>query len=349
MTKTEIRQTDEGVIHTITSPSGIQYISQIDYKGQTLLALEVYDASGSFDLEYILFRDDLQTEHIKHAGEQYPTLIKDPHGEIFVSLEKETNGKRQAFISKLFQENGTGHGSIVKPFGEGHLGFIGNTGYYLTFFRLQRVDFEDGKITVHRNKIYKTYTKGILKGSYIHTLREEKEGVVIHEQLDRDCKAIFSRTFQVPEFEYLAILDLAIDGPSRLLAFRAGAKDVEIWTIDTYGNVEVQILFSLESEIGSLFDPVPLYSGAVLVYFTSENQNGWFLVKEGLLIECFVEKDTGYESLLDDRFIGLGSDDWILAGASATTGSGYSLTFYPSIEKFEPAVDKIILLTRSHR
>ncbi len=348
MTRIETRQTDEGIIHVITSRYGLQYISQIDYKGQTLLALEVYDASGSFDPEYILFKDDQQTEHIKHAGEQYPLLIKDPQDEVLVSIEKETNGKRQAFISKLFKENETEGGSIVRPFGEGLLGFIGNTGYYLPYRNLQRVDFEDGKITVHRNKVYKTFAKGVLNNNYIHILREDADKMLIHEQLDRDCKAIFSRTFQVPEFEYLDILNLAIDQPSRLLALRPETKDVELWTIDVYGNLDLQILFSLESEIHYLFDAILLYSGAMLFRFTSEDQNGWFILKEGKLVECFVEKDTGYQSLLDDRFISLGRDEWVLAGGNATTGNGYSLAFYPSIEKFESAVDKIVLLTRAH-
>jgi|GEM_PF-3191027 len=348
MTKIEIAHTAEGVIHTITWPSGLAYSSQTDYRGQTLLALEVYNASGDFDIEYVLFKDNQQTDHIKHPGEQYPTFIKDPRGEVLVSIEKETNGKRQALISKLFQENGTTNGSITKNFGACFLGFIGHTGYYLPGRNLQRVDFEEGKITVHRNKIYKTYTMGSLNNNYIHLLREETNGVLIHEQLDRDCKPIFSRTFEVPEFEYFWILDLAIDHPSRILAFRPVTTDMEIWTIDVYGNVDTQILFSLKSEIYNLFDAVPLYSGALLFRFTSEDQNGWFILKDGTLVECFVEKGTGYQSLLDSRFIHLGKGEWVLGGANATTGNGYSLAFYPSVEKFESAVDKVIVLTREH-
>jgi hypothetical protein len=348
MTKIEARQTGEGIIQTITSPDGLQYISQTDYRGQSLLALEVYDATGDFDVEYILFKNDLQTEHIKHAGQQHPSFIKDPRGDIFVSIEYQTGGKGQELVSRLFPKNEMGNGSVVKSFGDGLLGFIGNTGYYLSRCKLKRVDFEDGKITVHRNKAYKTFTKGALNKNYIHTLCEYPERVLIHEQLDRDCKAIFSREIEVPGFDYFEVLNLAIDSTSRIVAFRPESKDVEIWTIDEYGNLGVQILFSVESEIYTLFPPVSLHSGAVLFHFIAEDQYGWFLVKDGALLECFLERSGGYQSLLDDRFIRLGPEEWVLAGANATTGNGYSLTFYPAIEKFESAVDKIILLNRAH-
>lgn len=336
------------MIHVISSPYGIQYISQIDYRGQTLLAVEVFDASGSFDLEYVLFKDDQQTDHLKYSGEEYPVFIKDPQGDILVALEKETDGKKQALVSKLFPQNSAAKGFITKPFGEGLLGFMGNAGYYLSRGKLKRVDFEDGKITVHRNKAYKTFTKGALYKNYIHTLREYPERVLIHEQLDRDCKAIFSREIEVPAFDYFEVLNLAIDSISRIVALRPESKDVEIWTIDEYGNLEVQILFSLESEIYTLFPRVSLHSGAVLFHFISEDQNGWFVIKDSTLLECFVEKSGGYQSLSDDRFIRLGPEEWVLAGANATTGNGYSLAFYPAIEKFESAVDKILLLNRAH-
>lgn len=348
MTNVAVSSINDGVIYTITSPKGLAYSAQIDYRGQSLLALEVYNASGDFDIEYVLCKDNGQTDHIKHAGEAYPVFIKDPQGEIFVALEKETDGKKQILVSKLFPQNSAAKGFITKPFGEGLLGFMGNTGYYLSRGKLKRVDFEDGRITVHRNKMYKTFTKGALYKNYIHTLREYPEQVLIHEQLDRDCKAIFSREIEVPAFDYFEILNLAIDSTSRIVALRPESKDVEIWTIDEYGNLEVQILFSLESVIYTLFSPVSLYSGAMLFRFISEDQNGWFVIKDSTLLEFFVEKSGGYQSLLDDRFIRLGPEEWVLEGANATTGNGYSLAFSPAIEKFESAVDKIILLNRAH-
>lgn len=348
MTTVAVSSINDGVIYTITSPNGLAYSSQIDYRGQSLLSLEVYNASGNFDIEYVLCKDNGQTDHIKHPGEAYPVFIKDPQGNILVTLEKETDGKRQTFVSKLFPQNDAVKGSITKPFGEGLLGFIGNTGYYLFRSKLKRVDFEDGKITVHRNKTYKTFAKGALNKNYIHTLHEYPERVLIHEQLDRDCKAIFSREIEVPEFDYFEVLNLAIDSTSRIVALRPESKDVEIWTIDEYCNLEGQVLFSLENEIYTLFPPVFLYSGAVLFHFVAEDQNGWFVTRDGALLECFVEKSGGYQSLLDDSFIRLGPEEWVLGGANATTGNGYSLTFYPAIEKFESAVDKVILLSRAH-
>lgn len=348
MTNVAVSSINDGVIYTITSPNGLAYSTQIDYRGQSLLALEVYNASGDFDIEYVLCKHDGQTDHIKYSGEEYPVFIKDPQGDILVALEKETDGKKQTLVSKLFPQNNAAKGVITKPFGEGLLGFMGNTGYYLSYRHLKRVDFENGDITVHRNKVYKTFTKGVLKGNYIHLLREEGSNTVMHEQLDRDCRPIFSRTVELPEFESLEVLSLAIDEPSRLLAVRPGSGKAELWTIDVYGNLEMQVLFSLESEIYTLFPPVSLHSGAVLFHFIAEDQNGWFVIKDSTLLECFVEKSGGYQSLPDDRFIRLGPEEWVLAGVNATTGNGYSLTFYPAIEKFESAVDKIILLNRAH-
>lgn len=78
MTKVEFIHTPAGLLHTITSPHGLYPRTQIDYFGQLVLALDIFNANGDQDMEYVLFRQDHRTEHIKHPGEEFPTLLKDP-------------------------------------------------------------------------------------------------------------------------------------------------------------------------------------------------------------------------------------------------------------------------------
>ncbi|MGN6436642.1 MAG: hypothetical protein ACTHMM_08905 [Agriterribacter sp.] len=348
MVNVDICQTKEGIIHLITSSLGFDFsTSQIDYNNQTLLALGVYQGGGDFNTGYLLLKDDMQPDYVEHLGEQYPTLIKGPRGEILIAIEKGTGSTRQAFISKLFPKSGEQKAVITKPFGEGFLGFVDNAGYYCRGRRLHRVDFQNGMITVQRNKIFKNTTWAILFNDQIHILEEEKENNLLHTQLDQNYKKVSSRQLVVPEFEYLEIINLAMNEPSKMVTSRENNKEISLWTVDQNNTLNMEVLFTVPSEITHLQKLSILNSGAVLFEFMSENERGWFIIKEDRLLEYFIEKDTGFQSLLSEEFIHLGEDEWAIMGANPTTGNSYSLTFVPLPEDTEP-IDKIIVLTRQH-
>lgn len=347
MTKVEFTHTPAGIVHTITSPHGLFPSTQIDYFGQLVLALDVFTASNDFDMEYVLFRQDHPTEHIKHSGEEFPTLLKDPKGCILLGLEKEVNGKRMMFTTKIFPPESNQRGLITKRFGDGFLGFIDNTGYYFSYRYLNHVDFEDGKITVHRNKIYKTNSKGILNHHYIHVLRQGTGTTLVHDQLDKDFRLIFSREFDAPRCDFFYILNLSMDSISRIMTFNEDSKDLYLWAIHPDNTIHSQVLISFDSPISTIFDGAPLCSGAILHRFTTEDQNGWLIIKEGKILEGFIEKELGYQSLFDETFIHLGKGDWIVSDASPTTGNGYCISFYP-YNPSEDFVEKVLLLNRSH-
>ncbi len=348
MVNVDTSQTKEGAIHLITSPYGFEFsTTQIDYDGQTLLAFGVYQGGGDFNTSCLLFKDDLQTQYTEHLGEQYPTLIKDPPGEILTSFDKGIGNKRLAYTSKLFPQSEEQKAVITKPFGDGFLGFIGNAGYYCPGWRLYRVDFQNGMITVQRNKIFKNPAWAMLSNDQIHVLEVENENSLLHTQLDQNYKTVSSRQLVVPEFEYLEIINLAMNEPSKMVTSRENNKEISLWTVDQNNTLNTEVLFTVPSEITHLEKLSVLNSGAVLFEFMSENERGWFIIKEDILLEYFIEKDTGFQSLLSEEFIHLGEDDWAIMGANPTTGNSYSLTFVPLPEDTEP-IDKIIVLIRQH-
>lgn len=349
MVQFEIEHIAGGILYTLSCKSQIGYVDQIDRHGETVIAIDMQNDRREFYTCFLLIKADGSTDYVAHLGDESPNLFKDPDGEILIVIDQSVKNKSRQITKPLFNHNLGVEGVITRDFGCNCAGFIGDSAYSSRGRKIDKIDFERGKIVKVSSKNFRSLVNVTIINDQLHILTESEENELTHQLVDEKYKTLLSRSFQTPHTDNYQPVEVGFDITTTLLAYKEGSSVFELWTLQPDNRFSSKELLNLENEIDILYNGVLLESGATLFCFASEKESGWMLIKNGVLLECFIGNGNLFQSKLDKSLIALSSDErWIVGGANATKGNGYALGFYPSRDKKGDPAKKILLLSRTH-
>ncbi len=338
----EVKKTEFSII-TYLKNIAISHSRQIVYDGEIVMPV---------DGGYVLINADGQlTGHYYEEEGILPTLFKSPSGELWTSLISYHPDKEMEISIPFFDRAKIEMPKPNRPFvGD----FVGATDIAAIFInidifsnskpdKLLRVEFKNGLIKNKLNQKIELpkWNKVFISGSEIHLLAKQGKDV-LHRKLDDNGMVVKQRTiFNCRQGE---ILTMSYTEASDILVHEN--ETFSLSSVEVDGSVTTKEIVNVGSRIYSVWDAETLGGGCFLIRFTSEQANGWLVIKDKELVECFLGDGEGnYIETKTSKRIELANSDMILAGASKTKDDHYCLSFYPRSEpRIKPT--ELIMLNR---
>jgi len=349
--KQSTKNTEFGILTTLTTDTGLSAKDSISFGQQTLLANYVYDQEGNYKLVYTIVDENGNAQSYAENDGILPTLFLSPTQENYVSVVPYHPDKELEICIPVFQRENIKSPKGNRPF---TASFIGTSNQFSIFHdadmwsdtkpdKMIAMEFKDGalkkkhniKLALPRNnKIY-------ISDNKIHLLSSEGE-TWTHRQIDEKGQEIRSRTIKSPGVFYKQILSLSFEHPSYLIGEEEG--NIVIIKIDTDGNSTADELIDIASPYYNTWQPVQIAEQTTVTRFNGEFGNGWFTIKENKLIEIFYSKgERGYKNLLTGSVLEMGKDNLVLTALNKTKHNGYAVVFYPMTELPNKPTELLVL------
>jgi hypothetical protein len=344
---------NEGYILTyLDIEQRLSHLYQIDHEGESLAAFKFHDKKDSFKTIYLLAGTNgkiYETYHEKNGD--LSCFFKSPSGRLFVSVILHYNNKKHQILLPVFDRK---RYMKAKPDPLFSGDFIGNADNLSLFLRgdelvndrqdrLLRIQFDNDRI--RKKGLVKIELPSnnltFIENGRLHLLGRYVQKL-IHRIVSPEGTLIKQREIDIKGYVSYRVLSLSFDKPSIIIAI----KDDSIYLISIYPDNEFteEKLISHGKIIEYLGNGIEI-TGGYLFGFTHKSGNGWFVIKEKRIIECYIHDDEkGYRDLISNNFIDIGYIDIILNGANKTADNGYMLCFEGKNENRN--YGKIIFLNR---
>ena len=337
----EAKNCDFGILTTFKNANGIGIGKQINNETQTVLAARAYKADQTYDNIYFIISADGNVINVLQETEGIlPEFFKSPEDKLFISLIPYDPDKEMEISIPFFEREKAELPKANKPFVGDFAGATGNSSFFISsdIFaktkpdRWLNIEFKNGIIKKKngfkielpsKNKVYISNGEIHLLGRVVSTLT--------HRRIDANAKTIEQRDLTLSNYGPSQIISLSFGQSSNIIIARN--EKIFLVTIDSNNEISELELLKMEQKIFGLFEAVKLSEGVLLFRFTHETGNGWFVIRENKVVECFIQnKEHGYRNIITNEFIELGYNNLILSGANKTNDNCYALSIYPQAE-----------------
>jgi hypothetical protein len=351
--ETETKQTGFGVVTYIRTKHNIDHNGhQINIGVESIIAVKVYEQNQTYKLIYLIIDSNGIVNNILHETEGIlPTLFKSPKNEVWLSLMPYHPDKDMEISIPFFNRTPVELPKPNRPFAGIFFGTNENSAFFISCDsfspgkadKLLRIEFKDSTIKKKHNlKIeLPSNNSAIVIDNQIHLL-SHVEAMLVHRLIDETGKILQHREIPYGDYNCTEIISLSFSESSAILA----TKDDSLYliTILPNGGISEKVLLQIGSDLYSLWSGIELSENTMLYRFTHENGNGWFVIRNNEIIECFMNNtDQAYTNPLNKQVIDFEFKDLILSGSNKTKENAYALTFYPRTENRKPNKTIIVL------
>ncbi|MCS4533015.1 hypothetical protein [Neisseria montereyensis] len=355
--KTTVKKSDFGILTTLEVDFDLSAKSGICLGEKTLLATDIYEMGDEYTtLVYTLIDKNGQMQSFVEEEGILPNFFKSPDEHIFVYVQPYDPDKDLDICIPVFNRENYEYPKRKRPFVGTFAGILGNYSILHDNWsntwddnkpdKMRAVEFKDGKVKKdHNSKIPLPKDNKIYVGSdEIHLLAYTPKGA-IHRQIDIKANVIQERklTLKVPFFR--EILHLSFTEDSQLISTKKGKIFLE--RVSKNGESEVSELIDIKDDIYATFKPEKIAENTFAIRFVKEFGNGWFVIREGKLLEFFYgnKGKKGYKNLLTDELIPMDDEDLIITELHKTAENNYTVIFYLRTEQGAKN-KKLIILNR---
>ncbi|WP_306350491.1 hypothetical protein [Flavobacterium sp. '19STA2R22 D10 B1'] len=346
--KTSTFPIENGIVTIITVENSIIIGQQMD----GFIAANLYERGGSYKVVYLMIDSTglLQDVYAESEG-ILPTLFKAPDQTIWVSVIPYHPDKEMEISIPLLERSSVEIPKQNRPFVGDFIGINENSSFFISndIFstnkpdKFLRIEFKDGKIKKKHNlKIeLPSQNKAIVSNNQIHLIAQDHKKL-IHRMIDDTGKTLEQRVIAVGAYNFTNPISLSFTTDTKIICTKK--KSIYLITITADNKVEETELLNLGHEIYNLWDGISLSDTTTLFQFTYELGNGWFIVRDQTIVECFLtKKNTEYQDLIHNTVIDLKTKNLVLSGVSKTENDAFALSFYPTSEKSEKNKTIVIL------
>ena len=340
--ETTVEETDFGSKTTFVAHAGVSAQCSISYQDKTLLANYVNNENGGYKLVYTVIDTAGNHDSYEEDDGVSPTLFLSPENEAYVSVMPYHPDKELEISIPVFDREKTEKPKGDKPFvGD----FVGATKQFSIFFdvdiwsdkkpdKMLAIEFKNGEIKKkhnikiplpRRNKIF-------IADNEIHLLAEDKNGW-LHRQIDEKGNIIRQRLINRDEEEYFyQIFSLSFEK----ISYVWGAEDegkITIVTIFPDGKCETKTLADIKFGYFNSWKPDRISENTYTAKFNGDKGNGWFTIKNDMLLELFCEVENGYKNLITNEILDMDNKSMIISSINKTTDNSYAVVFYPQTDR----------------
>ncbi|WP_316568831.1 hypothetical protein [Neobacillus sp. YIM B06451] len=282
---------------------------------------------------------------LKETEGMLPTLFIAPNSTVWCTLD---DIEDKELILPLSKRQEIGSVKKYRPFVGEWLGTFNDIALFHSYDsfgnkpdQLMKLEFKDNFIKkCEILKIDKPQkNKMIIQQEYIQMIAWDK-GNLLHRKMDLKGNMIQERTIYVDDMELNDVVGvkLCFDDESTLIGFNDNT--LFILFINSIGRITRKNLIELEATFYNILGLKIIDAENYLVSFVGEAFNGWALIKNNILAECFVgyEGNSFYKEIISDNIIEFpirGNDKLIISGICVNKSDGYQVVIYNQKEEKE--------------
>ncbi|RSD27803.1 hypothetical protein [Mesobacillus subterraneus] len=309
-----------------------------------------YSLTTYFNGEYLNLYLELDStgnilKVLKETEGMMPTLFIAPNNSVWCTLG---DTEEKEIILPLSKRQELGNVKKYRPFVGEWLGTFNNMVLFYTNDsfgnkpdQLMKLEFKDNSLKKREVlKIDKPINnKMITQREYIQMIAWDK-GNLLHRKMDFKGNIIQERSINVDDMELNDVVGvrLSFDEESTLIGFNDNT--LFILFINSIGGITKKNLIELEATFYNILDLKIIDTENNLVSFVGEEFNGWALINNNIIAECFVgyEGNSFYKDIISDKIIEFpkrGNDKLVISGIGENKSNTYQVVIYNQKEEKE--------------
>ncbi|MDF1866363.1 MAG: hypothetical protein P1U70_16125 [Saprospiraceae bacterium] len=352
-----VSELTNGFMTILKYDTGITKKSQIgSFKNETILSGHLYDKNDLYKVVYIKIDSQGQLIEVLHESEGVlPNLFMSENKEIWCLLTDTSTDKDLEIIlpikNRFDYSKPKGKrqfpGKFVGSFN--NIGIIHDNDIYFSKSpdKILKIEFKNNKVKSQKQlKISTPVNNKIIIDSdgNLQLLARQKDKF-IHRKCDLNGEILFQREIPFIMFNSYELLNLDEKGVSKVI-FTESNK-ICIGSITADSEITDSVVFENKSDIFNLWKPIQFGENTWLIRFNFETGNGWLIIKEDSLLDCFIHDDfNGYKSLVTNEIIQIQYNDLILSDITKVNDYYYCVSIYPRSENPKENKELIILNKR---
>jgi hypothetical protein len=346
-----------GLLTVLTTLDGFDIKDAIYCQEKLVISAYFYHKNEmSYNVIYIVIDLDKKSIHYYHELDGIlPQFFVSPTGKNYVSITVYHPDKDLDIILPLFDRENLTYPKPKRPIVGNFMGICHN------FSIFHNVDiFSDTKpdkliaVEFKNDDIKKTYTNKIPfpkdNTLFIDSLNNQihliayVDNVWLHRQIDEMGRELQSRNINIGKrFSLICVLNLSFIYTSNILGIDEKGKFYLI-SVSPEEKIEQNLLFDIERQIYSIWEPVKIAAETFVIRFTNEIGNGWITIQNNQVIEAFSQETVGcYINLHTKEVFKLSTKKLIISDIVKIKDHNYTVVFYGEEERHANNKELIIL------
>ncbi|MCG8572387.1 MAG: hypothetical protein MJB14_19825 [Spirochaetes bacterium] len=337
------REIKNGFMTIVRNEVGISHQSQIGCLGsKTIIAVYLYDINELYKVVYLSLDNKGQIIEVLHETEGVlPKLFVNEQKDAWCFLTDTISDKNLDFIVPIKNRLQYAKPKGKRQFSGNFVGILNNIvlfhDYDIYFSKspdkILKIEFKNDKVKSQKkvkipepvnNKIF------INQDGNMHLLARQKDKL-IHRKSDLDGEIFFERIIPFDLFNTYEVICLNEKKDSKII-YTDGSK-LNLSIISPDSKVNNSLIFENQSAIFNIWKPVLFDSNTSIIRFNFETGNGWIIIQNDQLIDCFIHSDyNGYKSIVTGETIEIPCNDLILSDLTKVGDNNYCVTIYPRNE-----------------
>lgn len=352
-----VSEITNGFMTILKYDSGITQQSQIgSFKNETIISGHLYDKDGLYKVVYIKLDSQGQLIEVLHESEGVlPNLFLTENKEIWCLLTDTSTDKDWEIVLPIKNRLNYSKPKGKRQFPGKFVGSFNNIGIfhdYDIYFskspdKILKIEFKNNKVKSQKQVKISTPVNNKIKidsDGNLQLLARQKDKF-IHRKCDLDGEILFQREIPFIMFNSYEILNLDEKGVTKVI-FTESNK-ICIGSITADSETTDSVVLENKSDIFDLWKPIQFGENIWLIRFNFETGNGWVIIKEDSLLDCFIHDGfKGYKSLVTNEIIQIQNNDLILSDITKVNDDNYCVSIYPRSENPKENKELIILSKR---
>lgn len=352
-----VREITNGFITILKHEIGITHQSQMESsKNETIISAQLYDKDGLYKVVYIKINSLGQLVEVLNESEGVlPNLFMNENKENWCLLTDTSTDKDLEIVLPIKNRIEYSKPKGKRQFPGKFLGSFNNIAIFHDFDiyfskspdKLLKIEFKKEKVksqkqikipTPINNKI------SIDSDGNLQLLARQKDKF-IHRKCDLNGEILFQREIPFIMFNSYEILTLNENGITKVIFTESNKICLSAIKVDS--ETTNSVIYENTSDIFNLWPPIQFGEDIWLIRFNFETGNGWLIIKEDNLLDCFIHDNfNGYKSTITKEIIHIQNNDLILSDITKVGSDLYCLTIYPRNENLKDNKELIILNKR---
>lgn len=311
----------------------------------------VLDGIEPFSTIYLVVDSQGKVEQVLLDKEgMLPELFLAPNDSLWVKLVPYDPDKEFEITLPLFSRNAVELPKANRPFVGSFIGSNNTSSYFYNdgydskqAAKVQAITFQQTTL-IQKNTIkipLPNTNKTYVADEGLHLLNKEA-AVLLHRLVDAKGNVLQARSLSIEKLSYcFEVVTLSFKEDSWLITFTP-AGTLYLMEIEASGKVTEHLLTETTLDIFSIWAPVFLSANTYIVNFTHALGNGWFVIRDKQLIECYVGNDNIYTELMTDKKLSIACNKPVITGVCKTVNNGYCLGMFDKDESLFYLLNKVI-------